>query len=293
MQKTKYFITQNTKWKPLEEYILRIENFRESSPGLVIENCKSLIESIFKTIIVEIEKKTEDELKNDDIGALNKKVRVILHLEERGYSQIIGSFSNAIAQFRNSLGETSHGKDIYTLETNRSKLFEDELHFLLNTTDNIGFFLLSYYQNLYPGFAEKKTALKYDEQSSFNDWFDEQEPLVKIGNVSLLPSKTLFDGDVEEYKGQLAEYKEKDELVEGLRISPNFASTHSLVRKLTQKENFSEQQKKNIIEAFLFNTQVNWIAKDEDITSFFMPLFQENEDLFSEEESEQFNNCFI
>ncbi len=64
MRKTQSFIDANIKWQVLGDYVLRIETYRASSPGIVIENCKSLVESIFKTILVEADSKTEDDLKN-------------------------------------------------------------------------------------------------------------------------------------------------------------------------------------------------------------------------------------
>jgi hypothetical protein len=292
MKKTSAFIQQDSKWQALEAYILRIESYADDSPGLVIENCKSLIESIFKTIIVEVEKKTADELKNDDIGNLNKQVRTILQLDERGYAQIIGSFSSAIAQFRNSLGETSHGKDIYTLEENREALFEDEINFLLATTDNIAFFLLSYYKNLYPALAEKMKKMEYADNVEFNEWFDENEPAVNIKDVELSPSQILFDNDEEAYKTHLLEYQEKDSLIEELRISPNFASTHQIISKLSQYQDFSKYQVRRICEAFMQNNQVYWIATDADVKNFCQPIILDNADLFTNEEVEQFSSYY-
>ncbi len=292
MKKTSAFIQQDSKWQALEAYILRIESYTDTSPGLVIENCKSLIESIFKTIIVEVENKSAEELKDDDIGKLNKDVRVILHLEERGYSQIIGSFSSAIAQFRNSLGETSHGKDIYTLEENRTALFEDEINFLLATTDNIAFFLLSYYKNLYPSFAEKKKELEYEDNPEFNEWFDENEPAVNVRDVELSPSRVLFDNDEEAYKSYLLEYGERDNLIEELRISPNFASTHQTINKLSQYQDFSKPQIQRIREAFVENNQVYWIATDTDVKNFCQPIILKNAELFTEDELNQFSSYY-
>ncbi len=292
MRKTQSFIDANIKWQALGDYVLRIETYRASSPGLVIENCKSLVESIFKTILVEADSKTEDDLKDCDIGNLYKQVKKVLFFEEKGYLHIIGSFSNAIAEFRNKLGETSHGKDIYTLENNRGALFDDEILFLLNTTDNISYFLLSYYKNLYPAYAEKKQELAYDDNKEFNEWFDEKEEVVSLGGVSLSPSHVLFDGDTEAYKTSLSEYLGKNDLIERLRISPNFASTHSLIRDLAQDEEFSKDQIRKIFDAFFFNNQIYWLATDADVASFYKSLVQENKELLIGEELEQFNGHY-
>jgi len=284
MRKTQSFIDENVKWKALGDYVLRIETYRVSSPGLVIENCKSLVESIFKTILVEVDSKTEADLKDCDIGNLYKQVKKVLFFEEKGYLNIIGSFSSAISEFRNKLGETSHGKDIYTLENNRTALFDDEILFLLSTTDNISYFLLSYYKNLYPAYAEKRKELEYEDNQEFNEWFDETEDAVSLGGVSLSPSRVLFDGDIEAYKTSLSEYLGKNELIEGLRISPNFASTHSLLRELAQDQDFSKEQIRKLFDAFFFNNQINWIATDPDVADFYQKLIQENESLLTESE---------
>ena len=288
MRKTQSFIDANIKWKVLGDYVLRIETYRDSSPGLVIENCKSLVEAIFKTILVEVNSETEESLKECSTSNLYGKVKDILFFEEQGYRHIIGSFSSAISEYRNKLGEASHGKDIYTLENNRSALFNDEILFLLSTTDNISYFLLSYYKNLYPAFAEKRKEMAYEDNEEFNKWFDETEEAVSVGGVSLSPSRVLFDGDTEAYKTSLSEYLGKNDLIERLRISPNFASTHSLIRELSQDQDFSKEQIRKLFDAFFFNNQIHWLATDADVASFYKSLVQENEALLTESELEQF-----
>jgi len=292
MEKTQSFIDENVKWQALSDYVLRIETYKASSPGLVIENCKSLIESIFKTILVEIDSKTEADLKDCGTGNLYKQVKKVLFFEKKGYVNIIGSFSSAISELRNKFGETSHGKDIYTLENNRTALFNDEILFLLSTTDNISYFLLSYYKNLYPSYAEKRKELEYDDNQEFNEWFDETEEEVSLGGVSLSPSRVLFDGDREAYKTILSEYLGKNELIEGLRISPNFASTHSLLRELSQYQNFSKEQIRKLFDTFFFNNQINWIATDHDVASFYQSLIRDNEALLTKTELAQFKSNY-
>lgn len=292
MKKTQSFIEANGKWKALADYVLRIEAYRATSPGLVIENCKSIVESVFKTILVEVESKTEEELKDWSIGELYRQVKKVLFFEEKGYCNIIGSFSSAISEFRNKLGETSHGKDIYTLENNRNALFDDEMLFLLSTTDNIAYFLLCYYKNLYPVYAEKKKALVYDDNPEFNEWFDETEEQVSVGGITLSPSRVLFDGDIAAYKTGLSEYLGKNDLVERLRISPNFTSTHSILRELSQYEDFSREQTRRLFDTFFFNNQISWIATDDDVVQFYSRLVQENESLFTEEELDRFRSFY-
>lgn len=207
MQKTSLYIEQNPKWKILESYILRIKSYSNTDPGLVVENCKSLIESIFKTILVEIKHKTNSELKKFDFISLNDHTCKVLGLENKGYIDLLKSFSKTIAEFRNKLGETSHGKDIYTLQDNRDLLVDDETSFLIGLTDSISDFLLNYYSNL---FSDKRKVAKisYEENEKFNNWFDESEDLIIIKGLEFSASKILFDNDIEAYKMYLIDYNQ-------------------------------------------------------------------------------------
>ena len=186
------------------------------------------------------------------------------------------------------MGETSHGKDIYTLEEKRIALFQDEVNFLLATTDNIAFFLLSYYKNRYPRLAGKRKNLVYEDHTEFNEWFDENEPAVRVRDLEFPPSRVVFDNDEEAYKTYLLDYQEKDSLIEELRRSPGFASTHQIISNLSGKQNFSDSQIKRIWKAFIRNNQVHRIASDHDVESFCKLTIWDNWELFTKAELSQF-----
>jgi hypothetical protein len=138
-------------------------------------------------------------------------------------------------------------------------------------------------------YAEKKHELAYADNKEFNEWFDENEEVVSLGGTSLLPSRVLFDGDTEAYKTSLSEYLGKNDSIERLRISPNFASTHVLIRDLSQDQEFSKDQVRKLFDAFFFNNQIHWLVTDSDVASFYKSLVQENKKLFNEGELAKFN----
>lgn len=292
MDKTKLFIEQNSKWQILEACVSRIEAYKETSAGLAIENCKSIIDSILKTIIVDTGVMTAEDLKEVSTTLLYRKAREILFVDKEGYQNIIGSFAAAITEYRNKLGETSHGKDIYTLESNQGKMLNDELEFVISTTDNSAFFLLNYYTNLYPTKAVKKQVLNYVDNGEFNKWLDENEDPVMVAGMTLLPSKVLFDVDVEAYKSVLDEYKEKENLIESLKVCPNFASTHLVIKNLLRIDDFSPEQVRRLFDVFFANNQVSWIATDDDVANFYKPLFEEYSGLLTSDELVQFNEYY-
>lgn len=206
MNKTKWFIEDNPKWFVLWTFVSRIESFWEVDPGLAIENCKSLVESIFKTIIVEVWWKIAEDIKDCDIWNLRKQTRDLLRLNGRWYEHMIWSFTNSVSEFRNKLWETSHWKDIYTLREMKDVLLENEVKFIIAATDNIGYFLLNHYTNHYISLIKDDQELRYEDNEEFNEFLDSQSGELVIWGVILLPSKVLFDQDIEAYKLQLQEY---------------------------------------------------------------------------------------
>jgi hypothetical protein len=65
---------------------------------------------------------------------------------------------------------------------------------------------------------------------------------------------------------------EKDSLVKRLNQSSNFAETHEVIAQLSKFTVFTKAQTRGLFTALLENTQVGWIATDEDVKSFFMTL---------------------
>jgi len=64
----------------------------------------------------------------------------------------------------------------------------------------------------------------------------------------------------------------KNELISQLRLSPNFATTHSIVADLSQFKFFTNSQVRSLFEILVENTQVGWIASDADLQEFYFSL---------------------
>lgn len=65
---------------------------------------------------------------------------------------------------------------------------------------------------------------------------------------------------------------EKDSLVKRLNQSGNFAETHELIAQLSKFTVFTKTQTRGLFAALLENSQVGWIATDEDVKAFFLNL---------------------
>jgi hypothetical protein len=61
-------------------------------------------------------------------------------------------------------------------------------------------------------------------------------------------------------------------LVERLASSGSFATTHAVIAKLSQVSEFSIPQVEGLVEALELNSQVNWIAGDDDVSKFYKSI---------------------
>lgn len=71
---------------------------------------------------------------------------------------------------------------------------------------------------------------------------------------------------------KLASELEKDLLIKNLVTSSNFATTHSLVAKLSKSTDFTSAQATAILLAATSNNQVGWIATDTDVDAFLQSI---------------------
>ena len=71
---------------------------------------------------------------------------------------------------------------------------------------------------------------------------------------------------------RLKNEQEKDELIQGLQSSPNFATTHSIIDKLYQYTDWTDEQIDALCSAVINNKQVEWILGDIDVLQFYSTL---------------------
>jgi len=82
--------------------------------------------------------------------------------------------------------------------------------------------------------------------------------------------------------------------IETLVLSPNFATTHSIIAELTPYQNyFSEEEVERLLGIAYINNQIGWILGDDDVKQFFGNLYESKKHLVRDELTIQFlNNTF-
>jgi len=220
MEKLKKAILNKERWAGLNVFIESIELNKEGKPNIALDNSKSLLETISKTILNDKKISFENDLK---IGALIKLTfgslpvfhKISQKDAERG-KKIVNALSTiviGIGEFRNEHGFFSHGQDM------QKRNFDNYLvELVVESTDLLASFLIiAHSEDL-----NNRKRLYYDEYPDFNKWFDDREEWPIVKEIAHSPSKTLFYNDIEFYKEELQAFEsDRDILIPILEDAEN------------------------------------------------------------------------
>lgn len=81
---------------------------------------------------------------------------------------------------------------------------------------------------------------------------------------------------LDETRGQSEEELKKEELIDKLEDSSNFANTHSIIEQMLEIKEWSEDQKCKLFKIALENNQVTYILKDVDVKDFYRMICKNN-----------------
>lgn len=89
--------------------------------------------------------------------------------------------------------------------------------------------------------------------------------------------KYFFDNKFEQYEFKIDE--EKTKWIEHLIKSGGFSRTHYAISQLSKYvgDDFTTKEVNNILEAYVENRQIGWIAEDEDVEQFFKKITKNRE----------------
>ncbi|ANV85767.1 hypothetical protein AWQ21_14630 (plasmid) [Picosynechococcus sp. PCC 7003] len=196
------------RWGDLKKWIDRIEFSYESDIESAISNSNSLIETIFKTILSEL----DEEYRNDPsklrsikinplIRQTLKKVNVISHEENSNFiTGLINSLTN-LGKIRNAF---SHGKDLKSYK--KEEIDNTTSLFLISTIENIACFIIDFYEIEHPLQGKEEIQPVYEDYQDFNEWLDEEYDPVEVAEVLVDTSIALFYGDKIAYLSKYQEF---------------------------------------------------------------------------------------
>lgn len=193
-----------------ERYLLLIEALQEEHPGKILDESKSFLESIFRTISIDVYGETEranierlrmPELcqKACDCTTLSADTSANTSLVEMAHALVL-----KIAQLRNSHGASAHGRDGYTV----NEVGVTEAVFIAQSAVSLGRLFFTQHKGRSDG--RKNQRVQYLDNPEFNAYLDEQEDVV-VSGISLIPSEALFNTDPKGYRDKLNEYIDQKE----------------------------------------------------------------------------------
>lgn len=197
MDKLKKIIEGKSQWNELNRYLNFIEKNRESDSNGTLDNVKSLLESISKTILINkgVEfNKNINFIRLVKLAAENTPVFSIFENKDKESSKRIfngiENIASGIAELRNNHGFFAHGRDVHS-----QKFDKYILNLVLNSGESLACFLIQCH-------GEDLTDRErwfYEDYAFFNEWYDNKHFDEKTGYTISL-SFALFTQDLEAYK---------------------------------------------------------------------------------------------
>jgi abortive infection Abi-like protein len=192
---------------PITQQIDAIENAVGTSPGIVFDLARAIVESTCKTILTErgidcakigINKLLESTY--NELALVPTNTSVDQDTAEH-FSALVAGFESIIkclSHLRHTYGLCSHGKDDSTPSL-------EYAHALLaaRSADALVHFLYAAHKFFFsPVVADE---LQYTANGEFNEYVDSVTPPIEILGVEYLPSDVLFRTDLEAYRNALFE----------------------------------------------------------------------------------------
>ncbi|MFN4873453.1 MAG: hypothetical protein ACK40T_09210 [Akkermansiaceae bacterium] len=205
MKQLEEFFEIHSRWKPLRRYLDRIRAFPDDG-GIIVGNCKDLIESICKTILEDHFSQTltgNERFQNlvrdacIKMGTLNQ------------VASLASAFSNLATQLgtlRNHHADAGHGMTVTKLKQIPEEITEATSQCIITITEQIALFLLRVFEHEHP---QRKTLnpLLLNLHLEFNEAFDEENDSVEIaGYGPYNASEILYSVDLTAYRTELQTY---------------------------------------------------------------------------------------
>lgn len=201
----------------LAEFISAIENYHQDlNMGVSSDCCNSLVQSICKTIITQIDSIEVKELDSFRTDKLIKKTVKLLQknddIYERDFSSQLAKIGEYINAIRNSRGELSHGRCIPKELIND----QDLSRLLREITESLSRYLISSFFSFVLEKQSKEdieveeSLIRYEDNPDFNDILDDEYRL----DGKLLYSQALYSLYYEDYDIRLQTFLDEQASLE-------------------------------------------------------------------------------
>jgi hypothetical protein len=205
----------------LAEFISAIESYHQDlHTGVSLDCCNSLLQSICKTIITQIDPQVEGKTlnkgaKSETNNLISEAAKLLQKNDdvyERDFISKLSQIGKHINELRNARGDLSHGKHIP-----KELLNDQDLSRLLREiTESLSRYLISSFfsfaleKKSKEDFEIKEDVIRYEDNPEFNDLLDEEYPL----DGKLLYSQALYELYYEDYEIRLQTFLDEQALLD-------------------------------------------------------------------------------
>ena len=122
-------------------------------------------------------------------------------------------------------------------------------------------------------------SIEWEKLSIYLSFLVSKLPKPDTGDADEIIEDVHFDciaEKLDETRGQSEEELKKEELIDKLEDSSNFANTHSIIEQMLEIKEWSEDQKCKLFKIALENNQVTYILKDVDVKDFYRMICKNN-----------------
>ncbi|WHF51880.1 abortive infection family protein [Chryseobacterium gotjawalense] len=203
MQRLKSILTKHSNWEPYNEYIVRIEGYATTDFTLCIENSKALLEGVSKEVCAK--KGIALEKASSMSGCLKTAFKALGYPSSSTILQIgtaIANVGQQMGNFRNEIGTTAHGKTVEELQKRQNSIHDLTGNFLIEATSIVCCFLIEAFETDKP-IKPIEDEIDYEENETFNDFWDEQYGEFTMSDYSFFASEILFSNDPKAYENEL------------------------------------------------------------------------------------------
>ena len=194
----------------IDRQIQAIESALESVPDFAFDLSKTLVESVCKTVLADIGKPAHP---NWDCPRLLRETMNQFSLMPQdhpdpatGRDSVTKTINgllqtiHGLCELRKNYGIASHGRDSFS-----ARLDVRQATLAAQAADTIVSFLYLIHRDALSRTPGERVY--YEDHKDFNETFDRDNELIRIGNVDpLLPSRVLFHTDREAYKAALGDF---------------------------------------------------------------------------------------
>lgn len=193
----------------IDQQVRAIEDAIERVPDFAFDLAKTLVESVCKTILEDIGRPADP---NWDAPKIMRETTTFLSMLPPGHPNAakaresitktlngLHTTVQGLCELRNDYGLASHGRDGFS-----ARLDLRQATLAAQAADTIVSFLYRIHRDALmqsPG-----ARVYYEDHADFNESFDRDNEVIRLGDLELLPSRVLFHTDREAYKAALNDY---------------------------------------------------------------------------------------